>query len=716
MSKKYQRSLNVGKFLMVMLSVGASAQVQNNASLYIAEGAVMYVAGSGFAFGAPPAATATARASSYGVLAFAENATWSNASDAHFVNGYVRYYGAAPFIAPVGDNNIYAPAGIAPSDNSGVDAAYFNAAPAAVGTALNGAVSAISGVEYWKISGSGSSFISLTWRASSDLGSMLLTPSLSYITIAGYNGSEWVEIPSFFDNTSILGGTSSLTEGSITSLGAVNLSGYQAFTIAVKEDASCFPLVATSGNTKVWNGTSWSPDAPGLNDPVVINQPYSGGSLSCYSVTLNADITLADGDKLEVADGFSGTGKVIMSSQASLLQRDPSAPPPAIEMTKITNPMRRFDYVFLSSPLDDFGTFLGQVTSPDNVAVNGDFGTYPEPAFYNLYTDGDANNSVTVTASNVPVGRGFAATVDPLQGPYTVSAEPHSWDLEKYPVHIKAAGTANNGNITVPVPTATGWVRIGNPYPSPINAEKLLDAMGDDFRKTIYFWTYNSPRLNWENTAGNYNSADYAIFNYIGGVASCPTCQVPTGYVATMQSVYVRKLNPSPITFSLSNCLRDLDGNNNFFRTAPDADGKYRINMSGTGSFSQVLVAYDATGTYGYDNGYDSARMPGGLTSELNTIVEGQNSGYAIQTRPGFEIGDVVPVQVVQRADEVLALSLVEKTGVFQSGTIAIYVHDKLLCTITWAPTGRIRSYSHRVPITPVSRSCTWTSRLALTI
>ncbi|AWH86075.1 hypothetical protein HYN59_13560 [Flavobacterium album] len=678
MSKKHQRSLNIGKFLMIMLSFGASAQVQNNGSLYIAEGGVMYIANSGFAFGAAPAQTATSRASSNGVLAFAGNATWSNASAAHFVDGYIRYYGTSPFIAPVGDN-IYAPAGITPSDNSGVDAAYFNEAPSAVGTALNSAVSAISGVEYWKISGAGSSVISLTWRASSGLSSMLLTPSLSYITIAGYNGSEWVEIPSFFDNTSILGGTSSVTVGSVTSLGAVNLSGYQAFTIAVKENASCFPMVASSGNTKVWNGTDWLPGAPGLNDPVVINQPYSDGSFSCYSVTLNADITLADGDKLEVANGFSGTGKVIMSSGASLLQRSPSGVPPAIEMTKVTNPMRRFDYVFLSSPLNDFATFFQQINSPANVAVNGAFGTYPLSSFYNLYTDGDANNSVTVTASNVPVGRGFAATVDPLQGPYAISNEPHSWDLEKYPVHIKAAGTANNGTITVPVPTAAGWVRIGNPYPSPMNAEKLLDAMGDNFRKTIYFWTYNSPRQSWANVSGNYNAADYAIFNYTGGVAACPTCQVPTGYVATMQSVYVRKLNPGAITFSLTNCLRELDGNNNFFRTAQNAEGKYRINMSGATTFSQVLVAYDADRTYGYDNGYDSARMPGGLTSELNTMVEGQNSGYAIQTRPAFEINDVVPVQVVQRADEVMSLSLVETTGVFQSGTIGIYVHDKVL-------------------------------------
>jgi hypothetical protein len=654
------------------------AQVQNNASLYIGAGANMHIGQGTYNFGTPSGATVTSRDTDYGVLSFTAAADWSNASESHFVDGYFRYYGTATMVAPVGDNAILAPVAIAPTVASGVDVAYVRSLPTEVGVALSADVSLISAAEYWKFGGA-PAVITLTWRASSNIDDLLLTPSLSYLTIVGYNGTEWVEIPSFFDATALNGSASTTTEGSITSASAVTLEDYEAITIGVKAFASCFPVVASSGDVKTWDGTSWSPSEPLANDPVVIDGPFSG-SLACHSVTLNADYTLADGDMLDVMDGFDGTGKVVMSSEASLLQHNGNAAPPSIQMTKITNPMRRFDYVFLSSPINDFATFLGHINSPSNTAVNGSFDTYPASAFYNLYTDGNGTSSVPVTAANVPIGRGFAATVSYTQAPYSTSVTPGAWYTEKYPVHITTEGTANNGDVAVPVPDAVGWVRIGNPYPSPLNAEKLLDAMGSNFRKTVYFWTYNTPRQNFQNGSANYNDSDYAIFNYTGGVAACQGCQVPNGYIATMQSVYVRKLNPAPIAFSLTNCIRDLTGNNGFFRTNGDGTGKFRLNLNGSaGSFSQLLIAYSAAGTTAYNNGYDSTRMPNVTSSEFNSLIEGSTTGYAIQTRAPFEDTDIVPLQVVKRAEENFTITYSDGDGVFGTDEVIIYLHDKLL-------------------------------------
>lgn len=682
------------------LGLSANAQVQNNQNIYVADYGVFSMTQDNFAFGASPALTQTTKSgANYGVIAFGQNATWSGASDSHYLNGYARYYGNSFFLAPVGDSGTYAPAGINPAGTSGVDVAYFKTNPSALGTTLDTGISALSGVEYWKVSGATNATITLTWRASSNISGLMLTPSLTYITILGYDGTKWVEIPSFYDATSILGGTSDTTSGSITSTAEVNLSAYQAFTIGAKGEASCYPLVASSGNTKTWNGSSWSPSAPTISDPVVINGDYSAGSFRCYSLALNANITLTNGQTLDVVDAFTGSGKIIMSSEASVLQRNATAAPPKIELTKVTNPMRRFDYAFFSSPLNNFGTFFGQITSAANTAVNGNYNTYPASAFYNYFTDNDAGNSVTVTASNVAVGRGFAATVRAVQGPYSTAATAGSWFTEKYPIHIKAEGTTNNGDINVPMPTAVGWVRIGNPYPSPINANKLLDALGDDIRKTIYYWTFNTPRQNWANNTANYNNADYATFNYSGGVAACPTCQEPNGMIATMQSVYVRKLNPNPITFTMTNCLRDLDGNNVFFREASQLQGKFKLNLTGSsGSFSQILVAYNNSTTNGYDNGYDSPRMSGANTSEINSLISGQTTGYAIQTRQAFSDTDAVPLQLIKRLDETFIIALADTQGIFNSGGITIYLHDKHLGLFHDLATG---SYSFVQSATP---------------
>ncbi len=679
---KIKLTTKLSLLLFVLAIQYNTAQTVNNDRLFINDGGEFHVAVGSYTFGNSPAETKTTKGTSnYGVISFAQGVTWSGASDSHFIDGFARYYGNDYFLCPVGNNAVYAPAGIDANNTGGTDVAYFRNNPTTLSATVDATIESISNTEYWKVNGSGSAKISLTWRASSGISSLLLTPSLTYLTIVGFDGTKWVEIPSFYDINSILNSTSDVSQGSITSTGEVALSSYQAYSLGVKGNPSCYPVVLSSGNTKTWNGTSWSPSAPALTDPVIINQPYNAGSFSAYSVELNADVTLADGQTLDIVDSFTGTGKVIMSSEASVMQRNALATAPKILLTKITNPMRRYDYAFLSSPIQNFATFFSDLNSALKTAVNGQFGQYPNSIFYNFLTDNSAGAQVNVTSSNVAIGRGFTAAVSPVQAPYTVSSAPGSWFTEKYPIHIKTEGTTSNGDINVPMPTATGWARIGNPYPSPINANKLLDALGDDIRKTIYYWTFNTPRQNWENNSLNYNNNDFATFNYSGGVAACGGCQEPTGMIATMQSVYVRKVQTAPITFTMTNCLRDLEGNDQFFRTA-SAKGKFRLNLTGTsGSFSQILVAYNPVATTGYDNGYDSARMSSGLSSEFNTLIEGQNSGYAIQTRGEFEITDVVPVQMIKRVEENFTISLANKDGIFNSEEVKIYLFDKTLNT-----------------------------------
>lgn len=670
-------SIHIGLIGLLSMSSVVFAQVQNNGNIYIADSGQMHIASGSFEFGPVAGQTLTSRAINYGVISFASNASWNGASNDRYLDGYTRYYGNSAFIAPVGQSAIYAPVKIIPSSTSGVDVAYFRSNPSSIGSSLASNVASRSTVEYWVIKGEGAAKISLTWRASSGIESMLLTPSLTYLTILGFNGSAWVEIPSFFDTISFTSVNSSVSEGSISSTDAVTLSNYTAFTLGVKNTATCFPLVSSSSNTKTWNGSTWSPSEPTLSDPVVLNAPFNG-SLSAYSIQLNADCTLADGQTLDIVDGFSGAGKIIMSSEASLLQRNSLGVPPVINITKITNPMRRFDYVFLSSPINNFASFYSDLNNPSNVAVNGQFNTLPASAFYNFFTDNDAGASVTVTSNNVAIGRGFAAAVSPVQAPYSTISSAGAWFNEKYPIHIKTQGQTNNGDINLPLPASTGWVRVGNPYPSPINAIKLLDALGDNVRKTVYYWSFNSPRQNWTSNSANYNSADYATFNYSGGVAACNGCQVPTGVIATMQSVYIRKLNPSPMSFSLTNCLRDLHGNDTFFRN--ESPGKYSINFIGSvNSFSQLMVAYNGATTIGYDNGFDSPRMGGAITSELNSLIDGNTTGYAIQTRASFNLEDRVGLQLAKRTDESFTVNLVSKEGVFEDGNLKIIFHDRLL-------------------------------------
>ena len=173
--------------------------------------------------GVLPGLVGTERKAPLGILSFVGTATWINASNAAHVDGYVRSYKTTSFIFPTGDNGSYRPAAIsAASLTTPVDAAYFGVNPSnAITTSIKGGnepilpsggpfsttalgtgITAIDNVEYWDINGTNATKISLTWNSTSAVGT-LTNNNLANLTIVGWDGSKWVEVPSTFDATSI---------------------------------------------------------------------------------------------------------------------------------------------------------------------------------------------------------------------------------------------------------------------------------------------------------------------------------------------------------------------------------------------------------------------------------------------------------------------------------------------------------------------------------
>ena len=203
--------------------------------------------------GAQPGVILTERAANnFGILNFAgDNLTSTGASDAGYVDGYVRKYGLGRFIFPVGDNSHL---GQFAASADGTMGAYFfanpqtavtsnlftggnypalpNGGPFPIGMTTRGpGIKAVSNVEYWDIDGTNATQITLTWDATSNV-TTLTGNVLSSLTIVGWNGSDWVRIPSTVDATSVLGGTSTITDGSITTTASIVPNTYVAYTLA----------------------------------------------------------------------------------------------------------------------------------------------------------------------------------------------------------------------------------------------------------------------------------------------------------------------------------------------------------------------------------------------------------------------------------------------------------------------------------------------------
>lgn len=432
-------------------------------------------------------------------------------------------------------------------------------------------------------------------------------------------------------------------------------------------------IIASNGVTKTWDGTNWSPSGePALENPVIINAPYTG-SLACHSLVLNSDITLNANEHVEIVNGVTGPSKIIMASSASVVQRDPNAAAPNVEITKTIVAAHRFDYIFFGTPIE--GNFFSDFASAQAS------GATTENAFDLFYK------------YNTGLGGGWANTTTTVPGHGLIArvkeTDPFIDATATADINITMDGVANNGDITLTATNnpsnlngGTSHVLLANPYPSAIDGDKFIQA-NPELDGTIYIW--NSLAA---SPDGNYTQADYIAYSKLGVIFSGPVTRWFAGRIPSAQGFLVRILpdatNPTTtaktanITFN--NCMR-LNGENSvFYKNSPTSIDKFKINMTGdNGVFSQILVGYLPEGTLGYDRGFDAGRNSVS-TAQFYSILENDGRRLSINARPSFYDTDVVPVGISKSNAnmETFNFSLAEQEGVFNTPNITVHLHDKL--------------------------------------
>lgn len=666
-------------------AMSAQGQVQNNGSLYVSDNASFHIASGSFNFGASPATTKTTKtASIYGNLSFASGATWSNAGDAHYADGYVRHYGTDKFLFPLGDAGIYAPLEATASNATGIDAAYFNANPSAVGTALDATVAGISTIEYWNLLPlvDAQAKISLTWRTASNIATVTGN-NLNKLTIAGWDGSKWVEIPSRTDATSILGGASTLTAGSITSTSNVNLAGFKVFTFAQRNDLDCYDASITyDGVAKYWlaegwstNSTSYVPTSPPSNRNqahIYSNAPVP--SFSCFSLTLRSDLVINPSITVDVLRGLTYmSGKIVVKDGGSFIRWASSTTvigTPTVVIEKTTRNMRMNDYIYWGAPVNEnaFTQINGALAEGETVAGAFDLKYKYVPGV------GGGWQALTATA----FGEGFITRVK-NQAPFTQQG------VAAGKIQMTFTGSQKTGTITVPVKNnpsspngATSYNLIANPYPSPIDLDKFL-IENLDIDGAAYVWTSATDGGNSNNPNTSYTASDYAVYNLAGQVNTSPLAAQINGRISIAQGFKVKSLvNSGTVTFN--NCMRTSGIGVNFFRQAEENNkNSFKLNMTAEGIYSEILIAYIPEATMGYDRLYDAGRNSTS-PSKLYSILEENNTKLAINSRPQFVNTDVVPLGVSKTgtAVETFKINISDKGGIFRND-VPVYLHDKAL-------------------------------------
>lgn len=243
-----------------------------------------------------------------GYFNYAPGAGWTNADDLKFIDGYVRFFGNAPFVFPVGDNNKFRPAAI--SGGSYVEAAYYGIDPTSAITsdirggnfpvlpgtgpfnssAYEDIVTKVSEWEYWDINGTDPTIITLTWDTES-YADLITNNDLERLTIVGWNGTEWEAIPSELDfrmldltdyAANFNGSTPSLPQGSISTKSSVIPSSYEVYTLG----SSCINIdLETERSHTICKGDPLQLTATSYDDATITWSTSQTGE----NITVNPD-------------------------------------------------------------------------------------------------------------------------------------------------------------------------------------------------------------------------------------------------------------------------------------------------------------------------------------------------------------------------------------------------------------------------------------------
>lgn len=445
-----------------------------------------------------------------------------------------------------------------------------------------------------------------------------------------------------------------------------------------------------SGGTTTWNGTAWSNGAPTGSDTTpstvraVINGNYAGASFRACELTVNSGSTLTINNtrNIVIEYNIAVNGNLVIESGGSLTQvNNGSTVTGTLTAKRTTTALKQYDFTYWSSPVAS-ATLAATVNNGPADFYRFDGATYS----WVEVTSGTTMSPGTGYISRAPSNLSY-----PLAGGYTVSF----------------TGTPNNGTISVTATKAAAGPEnlLGNPYPSPLDADAFIRAniynpntwgitgtINQTIDGNLYFWTHNTAIS--ATTPGsfvyNYTADDYATYNLSGGTSAGTGGSTPGRYIASGQGFFVGLAGTNgtkTVTFNNSMRHRSDSSNGQFFRTQANANTpgissedpeKHRIWLNLTnseGAFKQMLLAYVDGATDNFDYGFDGAPLDGGNYVSLYSILDNQK--LVIQGRDvNVENTEVIPVGYSSTIEGEFQIAIDHVDGLF-AGDQPVYLVDK---------------------------------------
>lgn len=498
------------------------------------------------------------------------------------------------------------------------------------------------------------------------------------ITLTGYTGNiiRWERSANTgFTNPTFIASTSATL--SSDEMGNLNATRYFR---AVVQSGNCAEVfsnyITVSVTSTTWSNGAWSNGAPTNGVAAIFTSDYSVNAdiVACsIQVTNNANVVIPTGFDVTLNGRITVTsGTFTLEDNANLVQLTDVQNIGNITVKQNSSSIFRLDYTGWSSPV------TGQNLYSFSPATQ-------HTRFYVYGTNGFTDNefhSVDPFSNSFQPGIGYLIRMpQQIEGENASAYASGSYNFSFEGVFT---GVPNNGPVSVPLSNSSGrYTLVGNPYPSPINIHAFFGANEDvlDPSSALYFWR---KRNNADATSYATITKDaYAYNQAVGGGQEWDdffnNSDESEWVINTGQGFFVRAapgLNNGHVQFN--NLMRRANAHNEqFFRNAQDnqdVKSRYWLNLTNETRFSQAAVVYSATATMGIDFGRDGRAMSEGVMA-LYTKAEGIN--LAIQARPEFNVGDVVPLGIKVSADGFYTITLHRFDGVFTE-EYNIYLKDNL--------------------------------------
>ncbi len=426
---------------------------------------------------------------------------------------------------------------------------------------------------------------------------------------------------------------------------------------------------------------SWQNGLPDLYREAQITTDYStvlnGNFTACeLLVASGANLKISAGNYVRIQNNLKVKGALEILHEGSLIMINDSGSVSnmgTIKVHKKTTEIKPYDYTFWSSPVK---TSRLEEVFPDS--PKNSFYTFDTERFEDLDQNGtDDNNDAWVRASGVmDIARGYASMAP--GAPFARQQE------------VVFTGEINNGFIEIPIALQntdtyplTDWNLIGNPYPSAIDAEALLNdpANASLLTSTLYFWTHNTPAEATGKGTMIYTTDDYAMYTLgTGGIKANSEGERPTKFIASGQGFFVEAQREGTLLFK--NAFRSLAGNDNFFKERPWKENKEAdriwVNLSNQlGVFSQILIGFMKGASHDYDPHYDGLRLSANRSASLYMNLD--ELRLAIQGIPDFKGDEVIPLGIDNHIEEPVSLKIEIDQALGKLRHRHVYLHDKEL-------------------------------------